>query len=125
FIPGLSPLFDFEQVLRRLHSSHLLAVATNRGRSMERLAAHFGLDRWFVFFISTLDAEPKPHPEMLYKCIAHFGVSEGDAVYFGDADSDSEAAARAGIDFIRVGAPRGIASVADILLPDMPPGSLF
>lgn len=117
FIPGLRPLFDFEDVLGRLSSRHRLAVATNRGRSIERLTAHFGLDRWFDYFASTLDAEPKPDPEMLMKCMARCNVTAGETVYFGDADSDREAAERAGIDFVRVGdGLHGITSVADLLL---------
>lgn len=122
FIPGLRPLFDFEDVLGILSSRHRLAVATNRGRSMDRLAAHFRLDRWFEYFASTIGAEPKPHPEMLLKCIARCGVTAREAAYFGDADSDREAAERAGIDFVRVGgeAP-GIASVAELCVE--PPGT--
>ncbi len=115
FIPGLRPLFDFEDVLGILSARHRLAVATNRGRSMEKLAAHFRLDQWFDYFASTIGAEPKPHPKMLLNCMARFGVTTDETAYFGDADSDLEAAERAGIDFVRVGGEvPGIASVAEL-----------
>ena len=96
-------LFDFDRVLGALSARFFLAIATNRGRSLERLFDHFGLDRWFHFRISTVDAEPKPHPEMLLKCIARFGVSKPEALYLGDSVSDRDAASNAGIDYLWVG----------------------
>jgi phosphoglycolate phosphatase len=116
FISGLVPLFDFADVLGRLGERYHLAVATNRGRSMDRLFNHFGLDRWFTFRVSTVDAEPKPHPEMLLKCIGHFGVTRAESLYLGDSLTDLEAATAAGIDYLWVGGSNrpGIASVADL-----------
>jgi phosphoglycolate phosphatase len=103
FIPNLAPLFDFEEVLGPITKTYRTAIASNRGKSLDRLVIHFGLARWFAYRVSTLDAEPKPRPDMLLKCLDHFGVEKDDAVYLGDSPADHEAAVRAGIDFLRVG----------------------
>jgi len=121
FLKDVHVLFDFEEVLGRFHKHFLLAVATNRGRSLDRLFDHFHLDRWFSFRISTVDAEPKPHPEMLLKCIEYFNVTKAQAVYVGDSVTDREAATNAGIEYINVGSTVGsseepsILSVKDLL----------
>lgn len=117
FIRELEPLFDFERVLGELNRKFFLAVATNRGQSLERLIMHFKLDRYFSFRISTVEAPPKPHPEMLIKCVEHFGVTAPEALFLGDAESDRLTAYNAGIDYLWVGGTNspGIASVEDLL----------
>lgn len=116
FIKDVRPLFDFDVVLGALSERFFLAVATNRGRSLDRLFNHFGFNRWFHFRISTVDAEPKPHPEMLLKCITQFGVSKQEALYLGDSISDRDAALNAGIDYLWVGGAEKphIGSVRDL-----------
>nr|HPG52601.1 HAD hydrolase-like protein [Spirochaetota bacterium] len=61
-------------------------------------------------------AEPKPHPEMLLKCVEHFNVPKSEAIYLGDSSTDREAAINAGIDYLWVGrdAEPGIRSVSDL-----------
>jgi phosphoglycolate phosphatase len=117
FLKDVHALFDFKGVLGKLHKHFHLAVATNRGRSLDRLFEHFDLERWLSFRISTVDAEPKPHPEMLLKCIEHFGVTKDQALYLGDSATDREAAANAGIDYINVGSSEepGISSVKELI----------
>jgi phosphoglycolate phosphatase len=102
FIPKLVPLFDFDTVFSRLKRHYHLAVATNRGKSLEALFAHFNLDQYFSFRVSTLDATPKPEPDMLLKCLVHFNIQKSEAVFIGDSISDRDAAANAGIDYIWV-----------------------
>ncbi|MBN2159560.1 MAG: HAD family hydrolase [Spirochaetes bacterium] len=117
FIKDIRLLFNFEEVLGALRKKYHLAVATNRGRSLDRLFRHFNLDNWFEYRVSVVDAEPKPHPEMLLKCIERFGVLKSEALYLGDSISDRDAAASAGIDYLWVGgdqSPR-IASVSELL----------
>lgn len=117
FINDVHPLFDFNSVLGALSKDFFLAIATNRGRSLERLVSHFDLERWFRFRISTVDAEPKPHPEMLLKCIGNFGVSKSEALYLGDSVSDKDAALNAGVDYLWVGGTEEphIDSVKDLI----------
>jgi phosphoglycolate phosphatase len=118
FITDVRPLFDFDRVLGALSEKYFLAIATNRGRSIDRLVNHFDLDRWFLFKISTIDAEPKPHPEMLLKCMDHFGVSKQETLYLGDSVSDRDAALNAGVDYLWVGKDEDphINSVNDLVM---------
>ncbi|HPL15817.1 MAG TPA: HAD family hydrolase [Spirochaetota bacterium] len=117
FLKDVHPLFDFTRVFDSLRSRFHLAMATNRGRSLDRLFKYFNLDAWFEFRISTVDAEPKPHPEMLIKCIEFFGIQKTEAIYLGDTASDQAAAANAGMDYLWVGGDNapGIQSVEDLL----------
>ncbi|OHD71228.1 MAG: hypothetical protein A2W19_10625 [Spirochaetes bacterium RBG_16_49_21] len=118
FIPKLVPKFDFDHVLSRLKKQYHLAIATNRGKSIDTLSVHFNLERYFSYRISTLEALPKPDPDMLLKCLDRYGVKKTEALYLGDSISDLEAASNAGIDYIWVGngneAPN-ITSVKDLL----------
>lgn len=117
FLKDVHPLFDFAGVFDALRSRFHLAMATNRGRSLDRLFNYFKLDTWFEFRISTVDAEPKPHPEMLIKCVDFFGVQNTEAVYLGDTPSDRDAALNAGVDYLWVGGENipGIRSVEELL----------
>lgn len=121
YLPRLRPLFDFERVLGTLGCRFTLALASNRGISLPRLFEHFGLGRYFAHCISILDARPKPDPDMLEQCLARTGANRREALFVGDAETDRESAARAGIDFLWVGRHEGeawIGSVADLLLCD-------
>ncbi len=117
FLKDVHPLFDFKKVFGSLKKNFHLAMATNRGKSLDRLFQYFNLDTWFEFRISTVDAEPKPHPEMLLKCIEFFGIQKTEAIYLGDTPSDEAAAFNAGIDYLWVGGDitPGIQSVEDLL----------
>ncbi len=118
FLKDVHPLFDFKMVFDTLRKHFHLAMATNRGRSLDRLFKYFNLDTWFEFRISTVDAEPKPHPDMLLRCLDHFSIQNTRAIYLGDTVSDQIAAASAGIDYLWVGGDNtpGIKSVEDLLL---------
>lgn len=117
FLDDVRPLFDFNPVLGALRKRFRLAVATNRGKSLDRLFRHFSLDTWFEFRVSVLEAEPKPHPGMLLKCVEHFNILKSEALYLGDSITDREAAINAGIDYLQVGGDGepGIRSVADLI----------
>jgi phosphoglycolate phosphatase len=117
FLDDVHTLFDFPAVFGALRKKFHLAMATNRGKSLDKLFRYFSLDTWFEFRISTVDAEPKPHPEMLNKCMDFFGIQKTEAIYLGDTASDQAAAANAGIDYLWVGGsntPR-IQSVEELL----------
>jgi phosphoglycolate phosphatase len=117
FLDDVRPLFDYAAVLGQLRERFSLAVATNRGRSLDRLFNHFKLDTWFEFRVSVIDAEPKPHPEMLLRCVDRFGFPKSAALYLGDSATDREAAVNAGIDYLWVGRDEqpGVRSVAELL----------
>lgn len=117
FLNDVVTLFDFTTVFTTLRKHFHLAMATNRGRSLDKLFDYFKLQQWFEFRISTVDAEPKPHPEMLIKCIEFFGIQNTEAIYLGDTASDQAAAFNAGIDYLWVGGNNtpGISSVEELL----------
>lgn len=119
FFDSMRPLFDFESVLPILGSRYRLAVASNRSASLGLLFEHFALERYFSFRVSALDAPPKPDPEMLLRCCAHFGVPPSETVYLGDSAADSLAAASAGTGFIGIGdrvSGPAVDSPADLLV---------
>jgi len=114
FLPYLNPIFNFNKVFSSLRKKYFLAMASNRAKSLTRIFLHFGLFEHFQFKISALEANPKPDPEMLLKCIDYFDLKKEECVYIGDSDSDMQAAANAGIDFIRVAEGEGDAVIASV-----------
>ncbi len=103
FISELEPYFDFEKELSLLKQKYYLAVATNRGVSLNKLFKAFNLFDYFHYKVSTLDAEPKPSPDMLQKCMKYFDVTVDESIFIGDAITDREAAESISMDFIMVG----------------------
>ncbi len=100
----MQPVPELFDLLGNLKARYRMAMATNRGTSTQGVVRHFGLDRFFEVAVGMLDVpRPKPFPDMLEKCLAHFGLPPEDAVYVGDAPSDYEAARTAGMRFIGVG----------------------
>jgi phosphoglycolate phosphatase-like HAD superfamily hydrolase len=64
----------------------------------------FKLDRYLTHVVGAHDvARPKPHPDMLEHCLAHFRLPPTAAAYVGDSDSDYQAARAAGVTFIGFG----------------------
>ena len=103
FISEIKPNFDFDEILLQLKEKFYLAVATNRGRSIDSLFHYFDLYRYFHFKISTLNARSKPDPEMIYKCLDYFYLEKDEAFFIGDSESDCNCAKNAGIDFFWFG----------------------
>jgi phosphoglycolate phosphatase len=91
---------DIREVLIRLRSSCLTAIATNRGKSLPLVLRTLGLEGLFDLTVSAYDVtRPKPHPECLEKILTHFRLEPGAALYIGDAALDQEVAAAAGVTF--------------------------
>jgi HAD superfamily hydrolase (TIGR01509 family) len=104
FFPLMTPRDDLYEVLARLQDRYTLAMATNRGKTVDQLLDHFGLARFFDLAVGVYDvARPKPHPDMLLKCLDHFAVGEERAVYVGDQETDRESADSAGVAFVAMG----------------------
>jgi beta-phosphoglucomutase-like phosphatase (HAD superfamily) len=104
FFALMRPVSGLEEVMATLRASYRLAMATNRGSTVPEILRRFGLDQYVEFAVGIHDVErPKPHPDMLLRCLEHFGVSPSAAVYVGDAQTDCEAATAARMHFVAVG----------------------
>ncbi|MDR0881665.1 MAG: HAD family hydrolase [Candidatus Adiutrix sp.] len=86
------------KLVRRLKSEGLgLALATNRDNAWAALAS-IGLAQYFDTAVGVADvARGKPAPDMLLMVMDQMQTDPGHSLYIGDAISDMEAAARAGI----------------------------
>jgi phosphoglycolate phosphatase len=91
-------------LLAQLKTRYRLAMATNRGVTAGRVVEHFGLGDLLELTVGIHDvARAKPSPDMIDKCVAHFGIAAHEAVYVGDTQSDRDAARAAGTHFVAVG----------------------
>jgi phosphoglycolate phosphatase len=100
----MRPVTALEHVLQTLQARYRLAMATNRSSTVAGVMREFRLDRFIELAVGSHDVErPKPHPDMLEKCLAHFRVAPAAAVYVGDSETDHQAALAAGVHFVAVG----------------------
>jgi HAD superfamily hydrolase (TIGR01509 family) len=100
----MRPMPELERVLETLQPRYRLAMATNRGGTVTGVVREFKLERFLELAVGALDVpRPKPHPDMLEKCLAHFRLPPTAAVYVGDSATDHQAALAAGVHFIGVG----------------------
>jgi phosphoglycolate phosphatase len=121
FYPRMQPAPGLHDLLARLKERYRLAMATNRGITVQGVMQHFGLTPLLELAVGIYDvARPKPFPDMIEKCIAHFGIAAHEAVYVGDTASDYEAARTAGAHFVAVGAHTG-APLCVTQLSELPP----
>lgn len=119
FYQRMQPVPGLHALLAELKRTYRLAMATNRGVTASRVLQHFGLDALFELTVGVHDvARAKPSPDMIDKCVAHFGIAPDEAVYVGDTQSDREAAHAAGTHFVAVGehveAPLRIRELAEL-----------
>lgn len=78
-----------------------LAVCTNRSTSMDMVLESFGLSGYFgCVMTASRAAHPKPHPDPLFKVLAHYRIRPDEAIFVGDSDVDRQAAAAAGVPFV-------------------------
>lgn len=119
FYGDMRPSEGLEVLLASLKRRYRLAMATNRGSTVDGVVTRFGLDRFFDLAVGVRDvARPKPHPDMIERCLTHFGTPAKEAVYVGDAPTDRQAALAAGVHFIGVGdltgAPLSVSDLRDL-----------
>ena len=96
-VPGLVETLDW------VHARHRTALATNRGASITRLLGHFDLLPHFDLVDGIHDvARPKPAPDMLLHCLAHFDAPAAQSIYVGDSSGDRAASRAAGVRFVSV-----------------------
>ncbi len=105
----MEPVDGLHEILDSLHRSHALAMASNRSRTARGTAERFGIDRYLKMIVGTLDvARPKPAPDMLELCMERLGATPASTLFVGDAVTDRDAAAAAGVHFIGVGEHSGV-----------------
>jgi phosphoglycolate phosphatase len=113
FIPHMIPEPDLNEVLSELVKIYPLAVATNRGRSIEPVLRHFNLREFFSVVVTSHDVErPKPAPDMLLLASEQLNVKTENCLFIGDSDLDQRAAMDAAVPFIGF----GNSVVADVCL---------
>ena len=84
FLPLIRLEPHIREVLIRLRSRYLTAIATNRGKSLPLVLRNLGLDDLFDLTVSAYDVtRPKPHPECLEKILTHFRLEPEAALYIG------------------------------------------
>jgi HAD superfamily hydrolase (TIGR01509 family) len=104
FYQFMLPVPGLPEILEELSAMYRLAMATNRGTTVPGVLQRFDLGRFFELAVGILDVpRPKPFPDMLEKCAAHFGIDPREAVYVGDSPTDFDAARAAGMQFVGIG----------------------
>jgi HAD superfamily hydrolase (TIGR01509 family) len=100
FIPWMEPEPGLLEVLQELSASRPLAVATNRGTSMDEILRHFQIDRFFKAVVTSRDvSRPKPHADMLLLAAERLALPLDQLLFVGDSIYDKMAAESAGIRF--------------------------
>jgi phosphoglycolate phosphatase len=119
FYSMMEPAPGLHEVLEELARTYRLAMASNRGRTLNEVARRFALDRHLRCVVGVLDvARPKPEPDMLLACLERLGARPAEGLFVGDAVSDRDAARAAGMHFVATGghqwAPNRIERLSDL-----------
>jgi phosphoglycolate phosphatase len=121
FFPLMQPKPLLRETMASLRQRYATAMATNRGQTTRGVLDHFAMHDLFDLAVGVLDvARPKPAPDMLVRCLEHFGVEPDDAVYVGDQPTDLEAADGAGLRFIGMGPMCGRVPVSAQRFEELP-----
>ena len=89
------------EMLELLKDNYYVAIATNRGITLQTILHRFGLEKYFHYSVTSLDVKmPKPYPECLLKILDHFQLPKEAALYIGDSEIDLETAKNGGVGFI-------------------------
>ena len=104
FIPFMQPEPHLQQMLEKVAARYPLAVATNRGVSVEPILEHFGLKDYFSVVVTCRDVEqPKPAPDMLLLAAEKLQVAPEKCLFIGDSELDQQAASGAQVRFAAYG----------------------
>lgn len=104
FIPQMIPEPHLESVLKDLNGRYPLAIATNRGKSIEAILDHFSLRDYFSVVVTSRDVErPKPAPDMLLYASQQLNIKPQKCLFIGDSELDMEAAGKADVHFLGYG----------------------
>ncbi|MDH2435188.1 HAD-IA family hydrolase [Pokkaliibacter sp. MBI-7] len=96
-----SPTFPHvrETLTALREASYSLAVATGKSRrGLDRGMQNTGLGEYFSASRCADETASKPHPQMLFELLEHYGVQASDALLVGDTSFDLQMAQAAGID---------------------------
>jgi len=101
---GSMRLFDgMRELLDRLSSRHLLAIATGKSRrGLERALEASQLKPYFAASRCADETTPKPHPAMLLELMAQLKAGVTDVLMIGDTSHDMQMARAAGVDALAV-----------------------
>jgi len=104
FIPFMEPEPYLHQMLKQVGNRFPLAIATNRGTSVEAILTHFGLREYFSAVVTCRDVErPKPAPDMLLLAAERLGFLPENCLFVGDSVLDKQAALAAKVRFAGYG----------------------
>ncbi len=108
FIPYMEPERHLRQTLERLRERFPLAIATNRGRSIDQILDHFALSNFFSAVVTSHDVQqPKPAPDMLLLAAEKLQVRPQQCLFIGDSELDMAAAQAAEMCFVAYGSLAG------------------
>jgi len=104
FIPLMTESYGLKPSLERLMDIYPLAVATNRGSSMQDVLEHFELAQFFDVVVTSRDVkEPKPAPDMLLLAADLLGTLPQECLFVGDSELDQMAASEGKMNFVAFG----------------------
>jgi phosphoglycolate phosphatase len=91
------------ELLERLKSEKLLAIATGKSRrGLDRALDADNLRRFFTGSRCADETNPKPDPAMLLELMEELAVGKADTLMIGDTSHDLEMARAAGVDALAV-----------------------
>jgi phosphoglycolate phosphatase len=100
-VPFMKMEEGFRETLEALAARVELAVCTNRSTSMDMVLESFNLASYFgIVMTASKVANPKPHPEPLFKVLEYYRIAPGEALFVGDSEVDCQAAQAAGVPFV-------------------------
>ena len=92
------------ELLKNLSLKYDLCIATNAYTKLaKKILIHLDISKFFSLIVgSDMVQNPKPHPEMIYKCINYFNLDKQNVILIGDSLKDFNSAKEAGIKAIMV-----------------------
>lgn len=94
---------DIPIVLQKLSKKYKLAIVSNNyKKSVIPFLKRNNLNEYISIVFGCEEGKIKPNPDLLIKCMNHFGVSNKESIFIGDMDGDIIAGKRAGVKTVAV-----------------------
>jgi phosphoglycolate phosphatase len=92
------------ELLTQLSLKYNLCVATNAYTKLaKKILIHLDISKFFSLIVgSDMVKNPKPSPDMIYKCLDYFKTTKKNTILIGDSLKDFHSAKQAGIKAIMV-----------------------